>query len=68
MNGIFKLINLIPILIFIFLIAVNNGHSDVVKELIRANANLNIKDNDGTTALIYGELLSIELKFLKNMT
>jgi ankyrin repeat protein len=27
----------------------------VVKELIRAKANLDIKDNDGNTALIWGK-------------
>jgi len=38
------------------IIAAQNGHADVTKTLIDAKANVNEKDNDGLTPLMWASL------------
>ena len=37
-------------------LASQNGHKDIVELLIIKNANVNVKDNNGETALTYGKV------------
>ena len=43
-------------LLFLFFIASDNGHLDIVNYLIEKGFNRNIEDNDGCTALHSGKM------------
>ena len=57
-QGIFlQLFNHFKWFIYFLFIASSNGHIEVVKELLDRGANIEEKDNDGYTPLIYGIFL-----------
>ncbi len=57
--GIFQSIYLIWKIIILFFSAARSGHIEVVKELLNRNADIEVKDKDGNTALILGIVLFI---------
>ena len=54
-----ELLNQFKLFIYFLFIASSNGHIEVVKELLNRGANIEEKDNDGTTPLIYGIFLQL---------
>ena len=47
-------------LLFLFFIASQNGHLDIVKYFIEKGFDGNIQKNDGSTALHYGKITSFD--------
>ncbi len=50
----FKVINQLKFINFYLFKASENGHNEVFQELLKHNANIDLKDESGRTALFYG--------------